>query len=76
MPGKRVGYGRIVAGTSTNVIVKLDPSVALTDRLFVAVHADRGVAGQLEFDMMDKFNSPDQPFFVNGHEVATAVAVK
>jgi len=76
MPGKRVGYGQIVAGTSTNVIVKLDPNATLTDRLFVAVHADRGVAGTLEFDMMDKFNSPDQPFFVNGHEVATAVVVK
>jgi hypothetical protein len=76
MPGKRVGYGQIVAGTSTNVIVKLDPNVTLTDTLFVAIHADRGVAGTLEFDMMDKFNSPDQPFFVNGHEVATAVAVR
>jgi len=76
MPGRRVGYGQIVAGTSTNVIVRLDPKVALTSTLFVAVHADRGVAGTLEFDMMDKFDSPDQPFFVNGHEVATAVAVK
>lgn len=75
-PGKRVGYAQISAGENTRVAVKLDPSIPLTDRLLVAVHADRGVAGTLEFDMMDKYNSPDQPFFVNGKEVATAVAVK
>jgi hypothetical protein len=75
-PGTRVGYQSIPAGTSTNVKVDLDPSVSLTDKLLVAVHADRGVAGTLEFNMMDKYNSPDQPFFVNGQEVATAVHVK
>ena len=76
MPGERVGYAQIVAGVSANVIVKLDSKAMLTDKLFVAVHADRGTAGTLEFDMMDKYNSPDQPFFVNGDEVATAVVIK
>lgn len=75
-PGARVGFQSIPAGTSENVAVKLDPSVHLTEKLFVAVHADRGVAGTLEFDMMDKYNSPDQPFFVNDEEVATAVRIK
>ncbi len=75
-PGKRVGFAQIPAGTSTDVVVKLDPAIALTDKVLVAIHADRGIAGTLEFDMMDKYNSPDQPFFVNGNEVATAVAVK
>ena len=75
-PGARVGFAQIAAGTNANVVVKLDPAVSLTDKLLVAVHADRGVAGTLEFDMMDKYNSPDQPFFVNGAEVATAVRVK
>jgi hypothetical protein len=75
-PGKRVGYAQIPAGESTNVVVKLDPSIPLTDKLLVAVHADRGVVGTLEFNMMDKDNSPDQPFFVMGKEVATAVSVK
>jgi len=75
-PGERVGFARIPAGASTNVVVKLDPAIALTDKLLVAVHADRGVAGTLEFDMMDKYNSPDQPFFVDGNEVATAALVK
>ena len=42
----------------------------------MAVHADRGALGTFEFDMEDKLNSPDQPFFVDGNEVATKVAVK
>jgi len=75
-PGKRAGYAQITAGENAGVIVKLDPTVPLTDKLFVAVHADRGVAGTLEFDMMDKYNSPDQPFFVGGKEVAIAVSLK
>lgn len=76
MPGKRVGLLRIPAGTSTAVDVELDPAVDLTDTLFIAVHADRGLAGEFEFDMEDKVGSPDQPFFVDGAEVAVAVSVK
>jgi hypothetical protein len=75
-PGQRVGFQQIAAGTNSNVTVKLDPSVTLTDRLLVAVHADRGALGTLEFNMMNKYNSPDQPFFVDGHEVATSVRIK
>ncbi|MFA5844169.1 MAG: hypothetical protein WC971_04980 [Coriobacteriia bacterium] len=75
-PGKRAGFQRIPAGDNADVVVSLDPTVTLTDRLFVAIHADRGVAGELEFDMMDKYNSPDQPFFVDGEEVATAARVR
>lgn len=74
-PGARVGLQRIPAGESADVLVKLDP-LPLTEKLFVAVHADRGAAGLFEFDMMDKINSPDQPFFVGKDEVATAVKVK
>lgn len=74
-PGARVGLQHIAAGTNQNVVVKLDP-VPLTDKLLVAIHADRGQANLFEFDMMDKLNSPDQPFFVDGEEVATAVSVK
>ena len=76
MPGKRVGLLQIPAGESKAVVVELDPSVKLTDTLFVAVHADRGVPGEFEFDMEDKVGSPDQPFFVDDAEVAVAVAVK
>jgi hypothetical protein len=75
-PGARVGFQQIAAGTSADVVVKLDPAVSLTDKLLVAIHADRGLAGTLEFDMMDKYSSPDQPFFVNGSEVATAARVR
>ncbi|MDP2234715.1 MAG: hypothetical protein Q8K89_13840 [Actinomycetota bacterium] len=76
MPGERVGFALIPAGESSAVEVTLDSDVPLTDSLFVAVHADRGAPGTLEFDMEDKLNSPDQPFFVNGDEVATKVSVK
>lgn len=76
MPGKRVGLFQIPAGETIGSIVELDPSIELTDKLLVAVHADRGTAGEFEFDMEDKVGSPDQPFFVDGAEVATAVTVK
>lgn len=75
-PGARVGLLHIPAGTTANVVVQLDASKALTEQLFVAVHADRPTIGMFEFDMMDRVNSPDQPFFVDGAEVATAVAVR
>lgn len=75
-PGKRVGLQQIPAGENTNVKVALDPNIPLTDKLLVAVHADRGTAGQFDFDMMKKLESADQPFFVNGAEVATAAQVR
>jgi hypothetical protein len=75
-PGENVGFRQIAAGTSTNVVVKLDPDVSLTGKLVVTLHADRGVAGTLEFETMDKYNSPDQPFVVNGNEVATTAQVE
>jgi hypothetical protein len=75
-PGERVGLLQIPAGETTTVTVPLKAGVALTDKLLVAVHADRGITGTFEFDMMDKVNSQDQPFFVGGKEVAMAVSVK
>lgn len=74
-PGQRVGLLHIPAGETLAAIVELEP-LPLTETLFVAIHADRGDADVFEFDMMDKINSPDQPFFVDGEEVATAVTVK
>lgn len=74
-PGQRVGLLHIPAGETKNVAVDLYP-LALTDKVFVAVHADAGTPDIFDFDMMDKINSADQPFFVDGNEVATAVQVK
>lgn len=74
-PGVRVGLAHIEAGESRSVPVELYP-LPLTEKLFVAVHADRGEPKVYEFDMMDKVNSPDQPFFIDGAEVAAAVKVK
>lgn len=74
-PGQRVGLQQIPAGENASVTVKLDP-LPLTDKVFVAVHADQGTPGTFDFDMMDKINSADQPYFVNDEEVATSIAVK
>lgn len=74
-PGARVGLQRIPAGDNRDVAVRLDP-LPLTDTLFVAIHADRGEPGVFEFDMMNKVNSPDQPYFIGEAEVATAVSIK
>lgn len=76
MPGKRVGLQQIPAGENRNITVEIDPSADLSGGLLVAVHADRGEADEFEFDMDDKLNSPDQPFFVDGKEVATAVSAR
>jgi hypothetical protein len=75
MPGKRLGVTHVDGGESGSVEVKLDKPVR-SGKLLVAVHADRGEVGKLEFDMDDKVNSPDQPFFVDGAEVAVAVTVR
>jgi len=74
-PGARVGLLHIPAGENTNVAVALDP-LPLTDKLFVAVHADAGTPDVFDFDMMNKINSADQPYFVGEEEVATAVTVR
>ncbi len=73
MPGKRVGLVYVGAGESRDITIQLDASVTLTDRIFVALHADRGEKGIFEFNMMDRVNSPDQPFFVEGMEVAAVL---
>ncbi|HEX9092893.1 MAG TPA: hypothetical protein VF902_02820, partial [Coriobacteriia bacterium] len=75
-PGERVGFAHVDGGESRDISVPLDPKIMLTEKVLVALHADRGIAGTLEFDM-DKFaTSPDKPYFVDGMELATAVAVK
>lgn len=74
-PGGRVGLQHIPAGENADVSVQLDP-VQLTEKLFVAIHADAGTPDIFDFDMMNKLNSADQPYFVDGEEVATAVKVK
>ena len=76
MPGKRVGYAPIAAGENRSVTVSLSPDVPLGDSVLVAVHADRGTLGKFEFNMKDKINSPNQPYFVDGKEVATKLSVK
>lgn len=74
-PGERVGLKWVKQGEYTDVEVELDTDV-LSEQVFVALHADRGGSEAFDFDMMDKLGSPDQPFFVDGDEVAAAVKVR
>ena len=74
-PGMRVGLKHIPSGETSDTVVKLDP-VPLTANLLVAVHTDAGDPGLFNFDMDDKLNSVDQPFFVDGEELAIKVRVK
>jgi len=74
-PGGRVGLVHIPAGESLNTTVALEP-LPLTGNLLVAIHADRADPGLFNFDMEDKVNSADTPFFVDGKEVAVKVRVK
>ena len=74
-PGQRVGLKHINSGETSDTVVKLDP-VPLTPNLLVAVHTDAGDPGLFNFDMDDKLNSADQPFFVDGKELAIKVRVK
>ncbi len=74
-PGMRVGLLPIPSGETSNAVVTLDP-VPLTPNLLVAVHTDAGEPGLFNFDMEDKLNSTDQPFFVDGEELAVKVRVK
>jgi hypothetical protein len=74
-PGKRIGLQAVPAGESKDVEVKID-NVKLTDKLIVALHADRGIVGTFEF-APDKFDSsPDKPYFVGGMELAMEASVK
>lgn len=74
MPGERVGLKHVSKGESLDVQVPL--AGVKTEKVIVAVHADRGTPGTFDFDMMKKLESADRPFFVDGAEVATAVRVK
>jgi hypothetical protein len=75
MPGKRIGLQAVPAGESRDIDVKID-DVKLTDKLIVALHADRGLVGTFEFSK-DKFDSsPDKPYFVDGMELAMEVGIR
>jgi hypothetical protein len=74
MPGARIGLVPVPAGESSNVRVPID-NVKLTDKIIVAVHADRGLVGKFEFSK-DAFDaSPDKPYFVDGMELAMEIKV-
>ena len=73
MPGDRVGLKRIRKGASRDVEVPLKDA---SEKVIVSVHADRGTPDKFDFDMMNKMQSPDRPFFVNDKELAEAIELE
>jgi len=74
-PGQRIGLAHVRSGQTSDVIVPLEP-VKLSPTLIVALHADKGDPGLFEYDMDDKLNSMDQPYFIGEEEVAIKVSVQ
>ena len=74
MPGERVGLKHISKGVSSDVVVPL--TGVTSDKVIVAVHADKAMADSFDFDMDKKEQSPDRPYFVNEKELATIVSVR
>jgi hypothetical protein len=74
MPGERVGLKHISKGESRDVEVRLKD--VKSEKVIVAVHADKGMPGEFDFDMEKKTTSADRPFFVDEKELAKVVAVR
>jgi len=74
VPGDRVGLKRVTTGESLDVKVPL--AGVTSEKVIVAIHADKGTPGEFDFDMMKRMQSPDRPFFVNNKELAKAVTVR
>ena len=73
-PGMRVGLVHIAKGESLAVEVPLED--VTSDKVIVAVHADRGTADEFDFAMENAETSPDRPFFVSEKELARVVSVR
>jgi len=74
MPGERVGLTHIDEGVNNDVKVALEG--VNSEKVIVAIHADKGTPDEFDFDMEDKEGSADRPFFVGGMEVAMPVTVR
>lgn len=73
-PGMRVGLLHVKVGTTLDARVPLEDVTG--DSVIVAVHADKGTAGEFDFDMDAPTRSVDRPYFVDEKELAVVVDVK
>lgn len=73
-PGERFGLAHVDAGETRDVSVSIEG--VPTDKVFVAIHADKGEPDVFDFDMMNKEMSPDRPYFVDRKELAAVVTVR
>ena len=72
-----VGIGTAIVavpkGESLGVVVPVDASGGLTEKLMVALQADLGVASTFEFDPVQPSSGADKPYVAGGVEVSRAV---
>jgi len=75
-PSGIVGWTHVDAGETMNVEIPMTPSVTLTDKLLVAVQADAGEPGHLDFTVRGFAASPDKPYAVGGAELSSPVLLR
>lgn len=68
-----IGKTKIETGTSTDVRIQLEESVANDEQLFAMLHMDTGVSGEYEFAGPD---TPDQPVTVEGKVVTKPFTIQ
>ena len=73
VPTQRVGLVSVPKGESLGVVVPVDVSGGLTEKLLVALQADRGVASTFEFDPTPPAMGADRPYVAGGVEVSRSV---
>lgn len=72
--GERVGAVQVGRGESLDVVVPLEGRVSMSQKLVLALNADRGVHGRFEFDPARFEASPDKPYYVGGSEVVATLS--
>jgi hypothetical protein len=72
--GRMVGQVRVRRGVTSSVEIPLDP--LKSDKVYVLMHADRGIPNVFEFDEQQKEDSPDRPIFVDGSELGAPVTLR
>jgi len=65
-----IGYVAVKAGTTTNVVVKLDKDVAAGTKVLTMLHVDEGAANSYEFP------GPDGPVKVDGKPVVMPMPIQ
>lgn len=76
MPGQLVGYVHANMGETRHLLIPLDPSIRLTEKVLVTLNVDRGVRSRFEFAPLRFDSSPDKPYYIGGVEIGRRVIVR